>query len=242
MNQRIGHEPTAKDLMEMHARVMFTHDLDSRMRTINEPWPGEEPAPRFFLGRTIDGSAVCRLRYDIQDKLAEQLTALVENEPSLNEDFQTRPKHFDDYMNLLAADQYTSGPCYRILDITTSSPNMQAVSITGDNITEYSLAGLEWLNAEIDYAQPCVAIIQDQRVVSVCRSVRVSAEAHEAGLETLTEFRGRGYAAAVAAGWAIEVRKMGALPLYSTSWDNASSQRVAGKLALSYYGVNFTIR
>ena len=242
MNQWIGNEPTAKDLMEMHAQVMFMHDLNRRIRTINEPWPGEEPAPRLFLGRTIDGSAVCRLRNDIPDKLVEKLTALVENERSLNEDFQTRPKHFDDYMNLLAADQYTSGPCYRIPDITMPTPTMQAVSITRDNINEYSLAGLEWLIAEIDYGQPCFAIIQDHRVVSVCRSVRVSTEAHEAGLETLAEYRGRGYAAAVVAAWAIEVRKMGALPLYSTSWDNASSRRVAGKLGLSYYGVNFTIR
>ncbi|MEC0309673.1 hypothetical protein P4H67_23225 [Paenibacillus lautus] len=47
MNHWIDKEPTAAALMEMHVRAMFTHDRDMRIRTINEPWPGEELAPNF---------------------------------------------------------------------------------------------------------------------------------------------------------------------------------------------------
>ncbi|MGG4106341.1 kasugamycin N-acetyltransferase AAC(2')-IIb [Paenibacillus lautus] len=240
MNHWIDKEPTATALMELHVQAMFTHDRDMRIRTINEPWPGEEPAPRFFLGRTIDGSAICRFRHDVPERIAGQLKALVEDEPIVNEEIQTKPKHFAAYMNLLHTEHYTSGPCYRIPDKTT--PAKQTVWITRENMNEYSLTGFEWLITEIDYGQPCVALVHENRLVSVCRSVRITEGAHEAGLETLEEFRGRGYAAAVVAGWAIEVRKVGELPLYSTLWENNASRRVASKLALSYYGVNFTIR
>ncbi|MCR8630276.1 hypothetical protein [Paenibacillus radicis (ex Xue et al. 2023)] len=54
-------------------------------------------------------------------------------------------------------------------------------------------------------------------------------------------FRGKGYAAAVVAGWAMAVRKLECVPLYSTLWGNLTSQSVARKSALSLYGVNFTV-
>ncbi len=240
MNHRKDKEPTAAALMELHVRAMFTHDGNMRIRAINEPWPGEELAPRFFMGRTIDGSSICRFRHDVPERIAGQLRALVEDEPIVTEEVQTRPKHFAAYMNLLRAEHYTSGPCYRILDQTPQAK--PTVRINPENIREYSLTGFEWLPTETDYDQPCVGLIHENRVVSVCRSVRITERAHEAGLETLEEFRGRGYATAVVAGWAKEVQKMGALALYSTLWENRSSRRVANKSGLSYYGINFTIR
>lgn len=131
------------------------------------------------------------------------------------------------------------GPCFLVPDEIV--PSIQVIGITRENSTELLHGGFEWLNSEIDYAQPCIALVCEGRAVSICRSVRITSKAHEAGLETLNEFRGRGYAAAVVAGWAIEVRKLEAVPLYSTSWDNAASRSVATKSALSFYGANFTV-
>ncbi|MCP1307007.1 kasugamycin N-acetyltransferase AAC(2')-IIb [Paenibacillus tyrfis] len=231
-------KPTAHELMEMHVEAMFTHDRNMRLRTINEPWPGEPSAPRFFLGRTIEGSALCRFRYDVPDTLARQLEALCADEPIVR-DFQTNPKHFEAYMNLLQSERFTMGPCYLIPDTTV--PTMEVVSVTRENMTELLRGGFEWLISEIDYAQPCIALVRDARAVSICRSVRITSRAHEAGLETLDGFRGRGYAASVVAGWAMVVRNMECIPLYSTLCDNLSSQNVARKTGLSFYGVNFTI-
>ena len=108
-------------------------------------------------------------------------------------------------------------------------------------ITSYNVCYTKLLRSEIDYAQPCVVFVRDNQAVSICRSVRITSLAHEAGLETLVPYRGRGYAAAVVAGWATAVRQAGRLPLYSTSTDNMASQSVARKLGLSFYGVNFMI-
>lgn len=224
--------------MEMHVEAMFTHDQNMRLRAINEPWPGEPPVPRFFLGRTIEGSALCRFRYDVPETLARQLEELCADEPVVR-DFQTKPKHFEAYMNLLQSERFTMGPCYLIPDTTV--PTMEVVSVTRENVTELARGGFEWLTSDIDYAQPCIALVREGKAVSICRSVRITSRAHEAGLETLEEFRGKGYAAAVVAGWASAVRNMKAAPLYSTLSDNLSSQRVARKSGLSFYGVNFTI-
>ncbi len=224
--------------MAFHAEALFTHDENMRLVAVNEPWPGEAPAPRFFLGRTVAGTTLCRFRHDVPEELIAQLAELCADEPSV-EIFRTKPKHFTAYMDLLQGERFTMGPCFLVPD--EAAPTMQVVGITRDNMAEFLQGDFEWLRSEIDYAQPCIALVQDNRAVSICRSVRITSAAHEAGLETLDAFRGRGYAAAVVAGWAKAVRKAGALPLYSTAWENLASQRVARKSGLFFYGANFTI-
>ncbi|WP_353057191.1 MULTISPECIES: kasugamycin N-acetyltransferase AAC(2')-IIb [Paenibacillus] len=231
-------QPHAHDLMELHVEALFTHDQNMRLRSVNEPWPGEASAPRFFLGRTTDGTAICRFRHDVPEKLIAQLQELCADEPSV-QDFQTKPKHLKAYKNLLQGERISTGPCYLIPQV--ASPSMQVISLTRNYITEWLPDDFEWLVSEIDYAQPCVALVSDNQVVSICRSVRITSQAHEAGLETLEPYRGRGYATAVVAGWATAVRQIGRLPLYSTFMDNMASQSVARKLGLSFYGVNFMI-
>jgi hypothetical protein len=102
--------------------------------------------------------------------------------------------------------------------------------------------GFEGLVEELPGWRPFLALLEGGRPVSVCRSVRrITPEAHEAGVETLPEFRGRDFAADVMAGWALAVRSPGAVPSYSTSREKAASQGVARKLRLARYGAEFHI-
>jgi predicted GNAT family acetyltransferase len=80
------------------------------------------------------------------------------------------------------------------------------------------------------------AVVVGGRAVSVCGSVRISDRADEAGVETHPDFRGRGHALAAVWAWAQAVRNSGRVPLYSTSWSNMQSRRVAEKLGLVQYG------
>lgn len=225
--------------MELHVEAMFTHDRSLRIHAVNEPWPGDRPAPLFFLGRTVDGAAVRRFRYDVPDSLIGELEALCADEPDAD-GCPALPKHFEAYRRLLRAEHYTAGPCFLIPECTALPP--QTVGMTRSNVAELACGGFEWLSEEIEYVQPCAAVVRDGRAVSICRSVRVTPQAHEAGLETLEAYRGQGFASAAVAGWAAAVRSRGSVPLYSTSWDNMSSQRVAGKSGLVLYGASFTIR
>nr|WP_237391811.1 GNAT family N-acetyltransferase [Paenibacillus dendrobii] len=79
-------------------------------------------------------------------------------------------------------------------------------------------------------------------VVSVCCSARISGKAAEASLKTMEAYRGQGLAPRVVQAWCSEVARQGLIPLYSTSWDNLSSQTVARKLGLHPYGMDLNIR
>jgi RimJ/RimL family protein N-acetyltransferase len=153
-------------------------------------------------------------------------------------DLQEKPAYFHDYIAILQGQRITMGPCFAFP--VRPKHSEQVVRIDRGN-AELLQGGFEWALSEVDYAQPFVALVCDGKAVSICRSVRITPQAHEAGLETLEAYRGRGYASSAAAGWAAAVRERGALPLYSTSWDNAASRSVAKKLGLILYGAAFTL-
>ena len=152
------------------------------------------------------------------------------------------PRHAESYIRLLEKHapikSVSDGPAYYFSE--DISPSRQPVDVTEKHAMKLR-PGFEELTAELADWQPFVALIVDGHAVSVCRSVRITPEAHEAGVETLPDSRGRGYAVDVAAAWARRVRALGAIPLYSTSWENDASQAVARKLHLACYGADFSI-
>ncbi|MCY3783548.1 MAG: GNAT family N-acetyltransferase [Chloroflexi bacterium] len=98
-----------------------------------------------------------------------------------------------------------------------------------------------WLADELTVRDPVMAVVVDGMAVSVCFSARSTSAASEAGVETLPGHRGRRYAGAVTAAWADAVRRQGRIPLYSTSWPNKASRRVAARLGLIQYATDFHI-
>jgi GNAT superfamily N-acetyltransferase len=221
--------------MVRHVRALFRHDAQARLLSVNEP-DGGGPAPRLFIGRTRAGN-LWRVRADLPQSLVAELAALARTEPA---GLTGLPRHFAAYTRLLEtqapAGEVWSGPAYSFSQLPEPSPSLLAISEA--NAAALS-DGFAELVAELPAWQPFLGFVVENRVVSVCRSVRITPAAHEAGVETLPEFRGRGYATAVVAGWAGEVRARGALPLYSTSWQNSASQAVAKKLKLVQFGTDF---
>ena len=99
-----------------------------------------------------------------------------------------------------------------------------------------------WVAGEIESGgAPVMAVFMDGHPVSVCCCARRSPIAAEAGLETASAFRGRGYASRVTSAWALAIRESGRTPLYSTAWNNQSSLAVARKLGLKIYATNWSI-
>jgi RimJ/RimL family protein N-acetyltransferase len=230
---------TDQYLMSVHARTLFTHNAQSRLVLVNEPL-GADPAPRLFLGRTPHGN-LWRFRADLPQILVEELEALCRDEP-VDKELHPQPRHFEAYMRLLEThapvQKWWMGPAYQFAEYV--EPSRQLLALTQSN-AEMLRGGFEELIAELPDWQPFIAIVEDGRAVSVCRSVRITSEAHEAGVETLPDFRGKGYAPDVVAGWARAVASLGALPMYSTSWANTASQMVAKKLRLIPYGADFDV-
>jgi len=226
-------------LMDIHIRALFTHDAESRLLFVNEPDGVGVVAPRFFLGRTRAGN-IWRFRSDVPATVIHDLNSLCADEPTVKSAFDLPPRHLEDFVQLLeASSSVISGPAYCFTE-TIVPPRHTAVLTNSDQ--EKLRGRFEELIAELPNWQPFVAIIENDRAVSVCRSVRIKSEAHEAGVETLSEFRGKGYGHDVTAAWARRVSEIGAIPLYSTSWENSASQAVARKLALKCYGSDFQIQ
>ncbi|HEV2764560.1 MAG TPA: GNAT family N-acetyltransferase [Pyrinomonadaceae bacterium] len=225
--------------MAAHARALFTHDASARLLTVNEPGGGP-PAPRLYLGRTLQGN-LWRFRADLPEDLVAELDALCRDEP-VGDDLRRPPRHATRYARMLEAHapvtEAESGPAYRFAEYPEPGRLTVAVTERDAGVLE---GGFEKLIEELPGWQPFVALLDGGRAVSVCRSVRITADAHEAGVETLPGYRGRGFAADAVAGWALRVRSLGAAPLYSTSWENAASQALAAKLLLVQYGADFHI-
>ena len=230
---------TDQELMAIHVQALFTHNAHSRLLLVNEPGGGAS-APRLFFGRTRAGN-LWRFRADLPEILIEALEALCVDEP-VGKGFHRPPRHVEAYVRLLEthAPVHTlwMGPAYHFTEYFEPSRPLLAITATH---AERLRGGFEELIAELPDWQPFLAIVEESRAVSVCRSVRITPDAHEAGVETLSDFRGRGYAQDVVAGWARVVQSLGAIPLYSTSWENTASQAVAKKLHLVPYGADFQV-
>jgi hypothetical protein len=226
--------------MELHVATLFTHNKDRRLQHINDVT--RAPAPRFFFGCTPGGN-LWRFRHDLPENIIRELEGLALSEPiSLN--LREPPINGAAFMEILQAhgeiQQVWMGPAYCFPDTITIEPSTNVVEMTPDN-AELLQDSFPDVLSELEWSQPCVAVIEDGKAVAICCSVRMSAQAHEAGVETLEGYRRRGYATSVAAGWAIAVREGGRIPLYSTSWENIASQGVARKLGLVLYGVDFHV-
>ncbi len=235
------HMLSAQELMNMHVEALYTQDDHLRLLYVNEPTGAIRPAPRFYLGRTVEG-AVWRFRADLPAEVVERLETLCRNEPTMN-DPREKPMYLNQYMQILETHAPVrgvwAGPAYCFPDDNIPrSTNL--VTVTKENAWVLRSKLAEWL-PDVPHCRPFVAIVQEDAAVSLCCSVRITARAHEAGVETLSAFRGQGYASEVVAGWADEVRKIGCIPLYSTSWDNVASQGVARGLGLVAYGADFHI-
>jgi hypothetical protein len=231
---------TNLELMNIHVRALYTHDAKSRLLFVNEPDNKTIPAARLFLGRTRE-SNVWRFRADLPDEVCEQLNTLCADEPPLSEEFE-QPLHLESYLRLLKPPQpvqhVSRGLAYQFTKYEL--PRAPVIAVTKEN-PQILQGGFEDFVGELPAWQPFVALVKANRAVSICRSARITSEAHEAGVETLPEFRGNGYAKAAVLKWALLMRKAGAIPLYSTSWENRASQAVARKLELKCYGVTFGI-
>lgn len=225
--------------MVIHVQALFTHDAHSRLLFVNEPG-GRVPAPRLFFGRTPAGN-LWRFRADLPEILIEELATLCMDEP-VGMEFHSPPRHFEAYVRLLETHapvhKLGLGPAYQFTEYFEPSKPLLAITETN---AERLRGGFEELIAELPAWQPFLALVEEGRVVSVCRSVRITPAAHEAGVKTLPNFRGKGYAKDVVAGWARVVQSMGAIPLYSTSWENTASQALAKKLHLVPYGADFHV-
>lgn len=216
------------ELMSIQTEVLFSHNQFGRITSINEP--ESTVAPLLFLGHTKDGT-IRRYHFDLPNILINEI----------EEVFTNHPNHINlaKITNILSKEQWVHkiwmGPAF-VFPNHLDNP-MRAIQITEENkeLLQYSFPNLFH---QLKFHQPCFAIFENEKVVSICCSARNTSIAAEASVETLVPFLGKGYGYDVVTAWAKAVQAENRIPLYSTSWDNFASQRVAKKLKLIHYGTD----
>jgi len=243
--------------------ALYQRDVRGRLLFANQ-WDAGD-APRFHLLAGVNG---CVRGYGVQ--VPDEIVAAIEQLFAVAEQARGRtnrsawlarePSLARECAALLDTQQRTadpwSGPVYRF-------PNAFAAPSASQNATDHTDTGYprvvpivatdgslvrdampDWV-PDVAHRQPFFAVLEPNangaRIVSVCASVRIHDAMHEAGIETLPSAQRRGYALATTAAWAVAVRQQGAEPIYSTSWHNAASLRVAARLGLEQFGVDYWV-
>lgn len=231
------------ELAELGIAAQFTHDAHGRIVAENEPDGEPEPAPRFFLTRTQDGIA-WRVRYDVPEPIIQRLEALVASEP-VTGDLAVASVNLDEMLDALRDDQEPAvgfqGPAYRFPGPIFTTIDVTRISRGNLHLLRKVVSDLDALDRDFDVVEPWMAVVQDGVAVATCYSCRISERVAQARVDTAPPFRGRGYAPAMVAAWAREVRATGRVPLYGTTWDNLASQAVARKLGLVQFGVSLAL-
>lgn len=219
------------DLIAIQVEVLFVHSPVGKMKCVNEK--GNPKAPRFFLGRTREVS-ITRYHCNVDDKTISKIEKLI-REPSNHIEIAK-------IINVLNEERTVEniwmGPAF-MLPNNLHKPT-RTIQITEKN-KELLRENFPNLIEQMEWRQPYFAIVQNEKVVSICCSARSTPVAAEASVETLAEFQGNGYGTDVVTAWAISIQEEKRIPLYSTSWDNYASQAVARKLKLINYGMNLHI-
>lgn len=183
-----------------------------------------------------------RFRHDLSEDLIGALEELCKSEPVLGEQWSQSPVHQEKYLLLLESHspvkELVAGPTYWFKEEVESIGSCIEIDSSNTNLLENGLEA--WIPA-VPHYRPFMASLEDGQAVSVCSSVRITKEAHAAGVETLPDYRRRGHATGVVRSWAREVQKNGAIAFYSTSWSNNASQSVAAGLGLSFFGTEFRL-
>lgn len=225
-----------RSLLIRRLDTLYATDGRGRMLHSNE-WD-HRPAPRFHLMRTPAGP-LFRCRHDMPEALVAHLGELCRDE-ELGAAPRERPARETAYLDLLGdqapVTQVWAGPVYRADAVPP--PRRVPVTIDAGNVELLRPLFADWL-PDVPHRRPFLAIVEDDRAVALCTSVRISASVHCAGVETHPGHRRRGHAAAVVAGWAQAVRALGAVPFYSTAWSNQASRAVATRLGLELVGADF---
>jgi hypothetical protein len=224
------------ELIQIQAETLFTYDGHGRIVKDNVPEGGA--APRLFVGRTRGGDVI-RFSDALPDDVVQRLGALLEGEPPAR-DLRAPLTRRAQLRAVLAehapVDAEGGGPSYALTGTLTEPGGVVRVTEGNIHLVQHTFPELFRTFALVPV---CFAVVRDGSAVSVCFSSRIGPRATEAEVETLPEFRGRGYAAAATAGWALAVREEGGIPLYTTSWQNLASQGVARRLGLTMYGADW---
>lgn len=232
---------TDLQLAEIDLDALFVHDARGRIVRTNEP--DGTPAPRFDFWHTRAGNT-WRVGHQVPDDVARRLVEMAVSEP-VPDDLVSPPERFAAMHEALGTtfdpELNGYGLGYRFPDAIPDLPGTTRITHNNLHLLHRVVDDMAWPRSALDAEDIWTAVVVDDAAVSICFCSRLTHRAAEAGVETLAQHRGHGYAPVAVAAWARAVRASGRIPFYGTSHDNVASQAVARKLGLEWYAASFHI-
>ena len=247
----MGPDKYDRDLLGIEAATISV--LTDSGRILRKNNPDNAAGPRFHLAISTSGS-IARIRQDVGERTVQAIESLVAGEPTLRHPDST-PVRLHDYLRLLAAEvpveRYEMGLIWTFpdrLEYEHRAALVGSATPEGDRLLARlaergmpeALVALGFVDVDELWAPWCVALHGDE-IASIALTVGLGPASAEVGVTTVTEFRGRGFAAAATAGWASLPAHSGRILFYSTDRTNVSSQRVTQRLGLRLIGARLTI-
>jgi len=229
------------DWMTLQAETLYEHDGAGRLLRANSTPGDASDAPLLFWGRTQLGG-IWRLHHELPDEVLREVARLVAAEPT-SPRLEREPERLATVRERLEAFRPIrstwSGPAFSFPDELPAAPDTR--ELAASELPRVA-AAFPQLASTLEGRAPWLVVEREGQLASVCYCATRPGLAVEAGVETAPAWRGQGLASQVVAAWARAVRTRGALPLYSTVWQNAPSRGVARRLGLLCYGADLSLR
>lgn len=238
------------ELLGLHRSTVFA--FDARGRMVHESDPNRSRGKRFSFTGCRDGNLAV-VRDDVSDRACEELERLLDAEPPFVDDV-AMPHGLEGYLAALGVERPDLGDLCGCLWVfpeeiglgrdarLVSSGTDQATALLGDfEAAMPATLRSRGFQSPTDLWEPWCAAVVDNRVASIAQTVRTGPGGAEVGVDTASELRGRGLAAAACAGWARHRELEGTTRFYSTGRRNTASRRVTERLGLTRVGSTFAI-
>ncbi len=223
-------------------------------RMLHTNSPDRSAAPRFCFSGCRTGN-LSAIGWQLPESVANRLLALTAEEPPFVAE-NGGPVNLDQYLALVAPDGPPPvarlGVTYVLLRRSRFDAQVRLVhshTQTGKDLlarlAEFGLPPrLLDLNFRDDISELwppwCVGLV-DGEIASIAFAARLSASGAEVGVATIRSMRGRGYGAAVTAGWTRSPLLKRRALFYSAAQANRSSRAVAARLGLRQLGATLEI-
>ncbi|GMU40265.1 MAG: hypothetical protein AMXMBFR23_11310 [Chloroflexota bacterium] len=205
------------------------------------------PTPRVHLLRTAHANYGL-VAASVPEDVTAAIRAMLAAEPvTTPDDWETTPPRCAPAIRALLGQPVAEyrGPAFAFPAVLSSMapPAGFSIEVLSEPRGVVTAPLVEWVRRAKPEEEP-VVVAEDRSgvIVGVCHAARRSASAAEAGLEVDPVARGRGLGVALSLAWASAVREGRREPLYSTSWANAASRAVAGRLVLVLMGEDWHVR